>query len=198
MPNFSPPYNPVGSYAPSFMTNLYGASWDAAWNTCIYGDPTQTGANVLSNCVGYAQGRMLDIYREITGFNPARERSHPFVMFNQNAGDWYQIAIDHGFDVQATPREGSVLVTSSHVAVVETFDESTGLWWVSESGSGDPTPYYYQHSLYESGGRWYDSYGTDPLIIGFILIPGVSPTPPPVKKSKWIYYLKNQNNYDIF
>ena len=61
MPSYSMPTNPVGSYNPCFMTNLYGASWSIAWNSAIYGSPIQTGADVLCNCVGYSQGRMLQI-----------------------------------------------------------------------------------------------------------------------------------------
>ena len=203
MPKFSPPHDPSGRNEPSFMTNLYGASWSVAWNTSIYGSPVCAGADVLSNCVGYAQGRMLDIYREITGYDPSQTQTHPFTMFNVEAGQWYSVAQAYDFETSQSPRVGSVLVTGSHVAVVETFDSNTGLWNISESGWGDNTPYHYHQSLYESGGRWYSSYATDPLVIGFILIPEVTPGPGPgphpwpETDSRWIYYLKNWNN-DIY
>lgn len=200
MPNFSPPHDPTGRNEPSFMTNLYGASWSVAWNTSIYGRPIASGANVLSNCVGYAQGRMLDIYREITGYNPAQTQTHPFIMFNAEAGQWADVARANGFTVQDNPRAGSVLVTGSHVAVVETYDQNAGLWNISESGFEDQTPYHYHQSLYQSGGHWYSSYASDPLVIGFILIPNVTPGPGPgphpfpESDHKFIYYLKNWNN----
>lgn len=180
MPNFSPPHNPVGLNEPSFMTNLYGASWSNAWNTSIYGSPTQTGADVLANCVGYAQGRMLDIYREITGYNPAQTGTHPFVMFNVDAGNWYSTAINNGFTVQSDPREGSVLVTPNHVAVVEFYDQNTGKYWISESGY-NADPYLMQQSLYQDAqGHWHSAYSSPSTdVLGFILIPGVTPGPGP-------------------
>lgn len=204
MPNFSPPHDPTGLNEPSFMTNLYGASWSVAWNTCIYGSPVAAGANVLSNCVGYAQGRMLDIYREITGYNPAQTQTHPFITLNgepvSGSDGWIPRAQALGLTVQAEPRAGSVLVTGSHVAIVETYDETTGLWWISESGYETLPPYFYQQSIYKQGGTWYSSFATDHVIIGFILIPevtpgpGPGPGPTPTRKSKMIYYLKNWNN----
>ena len=199
MPNFSPPFNPVGLYNPCYMSNMYGASWSAAWNTSIYGSPQQAGADVLSNCVGYTQGRMLFAYNEVTGYDPAQTGTHPFTMFNANAGDWYQIAISNGFTVQSEPREGSVLVTADHVAFVELYDDQTDQWWISESGY-NADPYLYQTSLYKDElGRWCSAYSfPSKLIKGFILVPGLTPGPgpgpTPAKKSKWIYYLKNWNN----
>lgn len=197
MPNFSEPVNPVGSYDPAYMTNLYGAAFATHWNTCIEGSPTQTGADVLSNCTGYAQGRMLRIYMEVTGFDPVTAGTHPFISLNGDAGpDWLTRAAAIGLTITAEPREGSVLVTNSHVAVVEKYDENAGLWWISESGFGDPTPWYYHNSLYQSGGIWYDSYATATEVLGFILIPGVTPGPGPSprRRAKWIYYMKNWNN----
>ena len=180
MPNFSPPHNPVGLFEPSFMTNLYGASWSSAWNTCIYGSPVQTGADVLANCTGYAQGRALDIYREITGYNPAQSQTHPFINLNADPVYWLSRAQAAGLTVQQTPREGSILVTNDHVAIVETFDSSTGLYWISESGYNSD-PYLYQQSMTTDGsGNWYSSYSNPShLINGFILIPNVEPGPGP-------------------
>lgn len=201
MPNFSPPHDPSGRYEPEYMTNLYGASWSSAWNTSIYGSPTVAGANVLCNCVGYAQGRMIAIYREITGYNPAQTRTHPFVALNANAGEWAGIARSIGLTVVNEPQEGSVFVTPNHVGVVEKYDN--GSWWISESGY-DAAAYLYQQSIYKSGNTWYSTYSSYPNnIIGFILIPGAAPGPTPPgptpgeRKKKWIYYLKNWNN-EIF
>ena len=180
MPNFSPPTNPVGTYNPCWMTNLYGASWDDAWNTSIYGSPTQPGANVLSNCVGWCQGRMLEIYMEITGYDPRQTQTHPFIMFNVDAGQWDEVARANGFEVVTEPREGSVLVTADHVAVVEAYDQITGRYWVSDSGYGADA-FLYQYSLYQDEqGRWCSSYSSPSKVIdGFILIPGVTPGPGP-------------------
>ena len=179
MPNYSMPTDPVGSYNPCWMTNLYGASWDDAWNTSIYGSPTQAGADVLCNCVGYSQGRMLQIYMELNpAYDPAALGTHLFRSFNVDAGDWLTVAYNNGFQVLSQPEEGTVLVTASHVANVERYDEGDG-WLISESGYDTLPPWNLHYSLYESGGDWYSSYATDPLVLGFIKIPGAGPGPGP-------------------
>ena len=175
MPSYSMPTNPVGSYNPCFMTNLYGASWSIAWNSAIYGSPTQTGADVLCNCVGYSQGRMLQIYIEThPGYNPANLHTHLFYSFNVDAGNWLTVAQNEGFTILSEPEEGTVLVTASHVANVERYDEGDG-WLISESGYDTLPPFNLHYSLYKSGGNWYSSYASDPLVLGFIKIPDIGP-----------------------
>lgn len=179
MPNYSMPVDPVGAYNPCFMSNLYGASWNTAWNTSIYGRPTQTGADVLCNCVGYSQGRMLQIYMELhPGYDPAALQSHLFDMFNVDAGDWITVAQNNNFQVLTQPEEGTVLVTPSHCAVVERYDQGSG-WLISESGYDTLPPFNLHYSLYESGGSWYSSYASTPNVIGFIKIPDTAPGPVP-------------------
>ncbi len=173
---WSEPTNPVGTYDPAYMTNLYGASWNSAWNTSIYGIPTQVGADVLCNCVGYAQGRMLRIWMQNhIGYDPAIMRTHPFIAFNVDAGNWLDVARNQGFDIYSDPAPGMILVTGSHVAVIEKYEN--GQYWISESGYDSLPPWVYHTSLYQSGGRWYSSYASDPLVIGFFAIPDVTPGP---------------------
>ena len=78
------------------------------------------------------------------------------------------------FQVLSQPEEGTVLVTASHVANVERYDSGQG-WLISESGYGTLPPWNLHYSLYESGGTWYSSYASDPLVLGFIKIPGAGP-----------------------
>ena len=195
MANFPEPFNPVGSYDPCYMKNT--GNWNTAWNTAIYGVPTQTGANVLSNCVGYTQGRMLYIYNYITGYNPAQTQTHPFIDFNieANAG-WYYLAESKGYETLSEPEEGCVLVTGSHVAVVERLKNDTE-WWVSASGYNSYA-YQYANTLHKEGNKWYDYGASDREVIGFFRIPetspGPGPGPTPAEPMKWIYYLKNWNN----
>lgn len=89
------------------------------YNTCIKIDQ-QTGS-VLPNCVGYAQGRLLEVM-ELNKVNwnlPAC-----------NAEDWFSTAHKNGFGVGQTPKLGAVIVWragstnngadgAGHVAVVE-------------------------------------------------------------------------------
>lgn len=218
MANFSPPYDPSGRGEAAYTTNggpsTGGTVTANSWNTCIMGSPVVSGANVLANCVGYAQGRMLTIYREITGYNPAQTLTHPFVTLNTDpvagADGWIPRAQAAGLTVQAEPRAGSVLVSDTHVAVVESFDSTTNQWMISESGYGGPA-YSFSPSIYKSGSKWYTNfaYPRPQEIYGFILIPNVQPGPEPpgpdppgpgpkFPEGNFIYYLKNWNNEIYF
>ena len=138
---------------------------------------------------------------EITGYNPNDTGTHPFINFGyHNASyEWIVEAQNLGLSILDHPEEGTVLVTDSHVANVERYDEGQG-WLISESGWDDVVPWHLWYSLYESGGHWYSSYATSNYIHGFIKIPGTGPgpgpTPPPGphRKMPFIYYLKNLNN----
>ena len=142
---------------------------------------------------------MLEIYREIyPNYDPATLGTQLFGTLNGDPDSWLTRAASAGFTISSEPRDGSVLVTQSHVAVVEHYDDVNDYWLVSESGYDTLPPWVYHNSLYKSGGTWYSSYATDPTVLGFILIPGVTPgpTPPPTPhpSAKWIYYMKNWNN----
>lgn len=186
--SYSDPFNPVGTYDPCWMTNLYGASWTNNWNTCIYGNPTSTGANALWNCTGYAQGRCLSIYmQEHPTYNPATLGTHLFATLNGNPDSWISRAQSAGFTVQNTPRAGSVAVMNYHVAVVEKYDADTDKWWLSESGyqdsPGSGFEYEYHAVLYNDGTNWLDPWASNvyanQIVHGFILIPDITPGPGP-------------------
>lgn len=188
--------SPVGSYNPCFMTNLYGASWDEAWNTCIYGRPEQVGANVLSNCTGYAQGRSIELWQHYTGENPIATQSHPFDMLNGEAGQWIARASAYGFTIGTEPKLGAILETATHVAIVEE-KVNDDLWYVSESGYDTLPPFSYSTSLYRENGVWKEAYVGGAVVNGFIYNPYVTDGPVPRRKMPFIYYLKNWNN-EIF
>ena len=196
MANFPAPFNPVGSNDPCWMTNLYGASWTSNWNTCIFGSPQQSGANVLSNCTGYAQGRALYIYNYIYNYDPAQTHTHPFSTLNGQPDSWITRATAAGLTVSNNPRAGSILVTNDHVAVVEKYVEDEG-WWISESGYGNTVPYHYWYEiapgvkdLYkDNDGDWCSAYSSpSKKIQGFILIPGATPGPGPTPGPRRVGY----------
>ena len=176
MPSYPMPTNPVGSYNPYWM-HYNGYNWGQAFNTAIIGSPTQVGADVLANCVGWSEGRMLQLYCLSTGYNPNATGTHPFVTFGyHNAGEWLNEAQSLGFQILNHPEEATVLVTASHVANVERYDDGYG-WLISESGYDTLPPWNLHYSIYESGGNWYSSYASDPYIIGFFKIPDIHPSP---------------------
>ena len=136
-----------------------GAIDDKRWNTSIAGSPTIEGANVLCNCVGYAQGRALEIYCELENYNPGKTGSHPFQSLNCNAGEFIDRAPDLGLQTSATtPKPGAIMVWKTngagHVAVVEkVIDNDTIL--VSESGYGGfAGKDWVSGNRYRKGGNW--------------------------------------------
>lgn len=164
-------------------------------NTAIQGNGAISGADVLNNCVGYSQGRMLEMLDEITGLPVT---INPFSAFNVDAENWYQTAVNNGFNVGTTPQIGAVGVWHSaaqaigHVANIEAYNN--GIWEISES-----------HYYYPGGsGSWDYSYlqsnllpafiGSDPTwsLIGFIYPFGAQPVPMQFKKMPFIYYLRRR------
>ena len=180
MPAWPLPTSPVGSFNKKWM-HYDGNNWNDAWNSCIYGSPTQNGADVLSNCTGWCEGRMLDLYMLFNPtYDPGTLGTHMFMDFGyHNAGqEWLDEAQAKGFTIVHEPQIGAVLVTGTHVAVIEDYNEGFG-YLISESGYGDSTPWYLHYSLYKDNGIWKSSYSSDPVVLDFFLIPTVTPGPVP-------------------
>ena len=105
------------------------------YNTCIMIDKN-TGS-VLPNCVGYAQGRLLEILGA---------KSPNWKLPACNAEDWIEVAKKNGFKTGKTPKLGAVIVWSKgkkrnesdgcgHVAVVEKIYDNGDIG-ISESAYG--------------------------------------------------------------
>ena len=153
-------------------------------NTAINGNSPDgqgvTGANVLNNCVGYSQGRMIEMLYELT----PSTTGNPFSMFNANAEDWITVANNNGFNTGSTPDYGAIGVWTNgsigHVANVETYQDNT--WWISEGhwnygGSYGSWDFSYLHSSPE---YLPDFLATDTSwhLLGFIYPFSTTPTPP--------------------
>lgn len=132
------------------------------YNTCIMIDKS-TGS-VLPNCVGYAQGRLLEILgkKAVNWKLPAC-----------NAEDWFETAQKNGFKTGMTPKLGAVVVWragqthnnadgAGHVAVVEEI-MSNGDIVVSQSAWGGTE--FYLSTITKASGYMYNS--NRPLL-GFI------------------------------
>lgn len=110
-------------------------------NRAVPGRPTIKSANVLCNCVGYANGRFNEIINDpdLIGF----AKAFPYQL-SCNAEDFIESARRQGLSISPMPIEGGVMVWSKgrvgvnsdgagHVAVVEqVFDDGTIM--TSESG----------------------------------------------------------------
>lgn len=124
------------------------------YNTCIMIDKS-TGS-VLPNCVGYAQGRLLEILgkKAVNWKLPAC-----------NAEDWFETAQKNGFKTGMTPKLGAVAVFragvthngsdgAGHVAVVEEI-KANGDIVVSQSAYGGTE--FYLSTITKASGYMYNS-----------------------------------------
>ena len=124
------------------------------YNTCIMIDKS-TGS-VLPNCVGYAQGRLLEILgkKAVNWKLPAC-----------NAEDWLETAQKNGFKTGMTPKLGAIAVFragtthngsdgAGHVAVVEEI-KSNGDIVVSQSAYGGTE--FYLSTITKASGYMYNS-----------------------------------------
>ena len=132
------------------------------YNSCIMIDKS-TGS-VLPNCVGYAQGRLLEILGA---------KAPNWKLPACNAEDWLETAQKNGFKTGQTPKLGAVVVWragqthnnadgAGHVAVVEEI-MSNGDIVVSQSAWGGTE--FYLSTITKASGYMYNS--NRPLL-GFI------------------------------
>lgn len=128
--------SPVGQYLPYYMKSPTGINNAILGNTPQGENIGMTGADVLFNCVGYSVGRCCEMWNEQQGTiaNP----TNPFNIFAPyNAEEWYNVAVNNGYNVGAVPQNGAVGVYTDgsigHVCNVEYYDSSSGLWMISES-----------------------------------------------------------------
>lgn len=148
--------------APSRTDKRFINYRNCGYNTCII--INQSTGYVMPNCVGYAQGRLLEIRGEskVNWKLPAC-----------NAEDWYDTAKAQGLQVGQTPKLGAVVCWragsthngadgAGHVAIVEEI-KSNGDIMVSQSAYGGQE--FYLSTLTKASGYIYAA--SRPLV-GFI------------------------------
>lgn len=112
-------------------------------NGAVAGKPTISGANVLCNCVGYANGRYNEIINDPNLTGTAIKFRYQLVC---NAENFIESAKKQGLKISSTPVEGGIMVWqkgntlgggdgAGHVAVVEEV-YNDGSILTSESGYG--------------------------------------------------------------
>lgn len=148
--------------APSKTDKRFINYRNGGYNTCII--INQSTGSVLPNCVGYAQGRLL----EIRGENKVN-----WTMPACNAEDWYDTARKNGMSVGQIPKLGAVVCWragqthnssdgAGHVAVVEEI-KPNGDIIVSQSAYGGQE--FYLSTLTKASGYMYAA--SRPLV-GFV------------------------------
>ena len=140
--------------APSDDNKNYIHYTKGGYNICIMIDKN-TGS-VLPNCVGYAQGRLLEILGA---------KAPNWKLPACNAEDWIETAQKNGFKTGQTPKLGAVAVFragtthngsdgAGHVAVVEEI-KSNGDIVVSQSAYGGTE--FYLSTITKASGYMYNS-----------------------------------------
>lgn len=161
---------------------------DGGWNTCIKGYPTDAGANVLANCVGYASGRFNEIINEARGTTGCT-----YTTLNCNAENFIERAQAAGLKTGSTPRVGAIGCAmkgstlsggdgAGHVWIVEKVNSATSTY-TSESGYGGSA--FWNQTRNNSNGRW--GLGSGYTFRAYIYLPddvqkvvdGGEPTPTP-------------------
>lgn len=161
---------------------------DGGWNTCIKGYPTDAGANVLANCVGYASGRFNEIINEARGTTGCT-----YTTLNCNAENFIERAQAAGLKTGSTPRVGAIGCAmkgstlsggdgAGHVWIVEKVNSATSTY-TSESGYGGSA--FWNQTRNNSNGRW--GLGSGYTFRAYIYLPddvqkvvdGGAPTPTP-------------------
>lgn len=172
-----------------YDNNYYIRQVNGGWNGAVQGNPTKSGANVLANCVGYANGRFGEIMNK--GYIP-----YQLVC---NAENFIEKAQAYGLKISNKPTLGGIMVWqkgslssgdgAGHVAIVERIN-SDGSIYTSESGWGGPT--FFNTTRNNNNGRW--GQGSAYSFRGCIVNPSVNdePTPTPTGNVSYIQQTLNE------
>ena len=181
---------------------LYNNASGGGYSKCITGNPTKSGRNVLSNCVGWACSRFNEIYNEITGNSGMK-----FWQLNCNAENFIKRAKSIGLEVVSYPVLGGIMVWqkgatlsgsdgAGHVEAVEDIYSASSIY-TSASNYGGTT--FYNAKRSNSNGRWGLSSGykfrgciVNPAVgkIGWDQLKPVEPTPAPTPVTPTSYKFK--------
>ena len=157
-------------------------------NGAVAGSPTISGANVLANCVGYANGRFNEIINDPDLKGVVKAFKYQLVC---NAENFIESAKKQGLKISDVPIQGGILVWqkgatlgggdgAGHVAIVEEIYED-GSIFTSESGWGSRDWAFKNLVRTNDNGRWGQSSAYK--FRGCIINPGVkdpkiAPVPP--------------------
>lgn len=160
---------------PGAGNKYYIRKAQGGYSNAIYGKPTDSECNVLSNCVGYAYGR----FNEIGGYGYCK------YLAPVNAENFMQYK--GSCEVGMVPKVGACMVwegkgdLAGHVAIVEKVYDNNHVY-TSESGYGSKNPFWNSHR-YNNNGRW--GCNSNYKFLGFIYNPAVKEEviEAPVRKS---------------
>lgn len=152
-----------------YNNKYYIRQANGGYNGAVQGKPTKLGANVLSNCVGYANGR----FNEIGNYGFCKYQ------LTCNAENFIERAKALGLKISNTPTLGGIMVWqkgglgsgdgAGHVAIVERIDSSNQIYTSESSWNGSA---FYNSIRTNNNGRW--GAGSNYKYRGCIVNPAVS------------------------
>ena len=165
---------------PEAGNKYYITKKSGGYSRAIKGKPTDPDCDVLSNCVGYVDGRFHEIANR-----PQMDLFDPI-----DADLIYDNAIQHGLKASQKPALGALMCWcdkngGGHVAIVEEIiDENT----VNSSNSGWNSDAFYMSVRKKGSGNWHSN--PDRIFLGFILQPN-TPDPGPTPFTPYIVKLES-------
>ena len=166
--------------------NLYYIrKYQGGYNGAVEGYPCDPAANVLSNCVGYANGRFGEIMAEIT-----KEAGIKYQLVC-NAENFIEPAKRMGLNVSNVPVPGGIMVWAKgslegsdgagHVAIVERINGDGSIFTSESAWAGSA---FYNCTRNNTNGRW--GMNSSYTFRGCIINPAVTSEPIPVIEGKYI------------
>ena len=163
----------IRTSAPKKYSRLWNNANNGGWSWCINGKVRSTGkpdpvANVLANCVGYANSRFNEIYNRLMDHRGMKYQ------LCCNAEVFWTVAPQQGLKRGQTPKAGAIMVweglgsAAGHVAIVERVDSRTQ---VLTSESGYNAAKFWNSVRYKGDGNW--GAGAGYRFLGFIYNPAV-------------------------
>lgn len=164
---------------------------NGGYNGAIQGSPTDKNANVLANCVGYANGR----------FNEIGEYGKCKYQLVSNAENFIERAKEQGLQISQEPSVGAIMVWqkgtlsssdgAGHVCIVEKVNNANSVY-TSESAYGGSA--FYNQTRTKGSGNW--GAGSAYKFRGFIVNPAApKPAPSPSPSDEWKRIPQNGTYY---
>ena len=160
----------------------YNTKSNGGYSSAIKGKPTESGLDVLRNCVGYAYGRFNEIVGAGKMVYLAPVNAEQFIIAVQKYGQPLTIGTTPKLGACMVWGQGSTSTGSDgagHVAIVEQIN-GDGSIVTSESGYNAKKAFWTQKRT-NSDGRW--GQGKNYNFLGFIYNPAVEDTPVPTPTS---------------
>lgn len=160
---------------PNKGNKFYNTTSNGGYSHCIKGKPTQSGLNVLCNCVGWACGRFNEVYSIEKGYKGMK-----YWQLNCNAEDFISRGKSIGLKVSTEPVVGGIMVwegkgsLAGHVAFVEKKNSATQVF-TSESGYNHFA--FANYTRNKGNGNW--GLNNNYKYLGCLVNPAVKPDPKP-------------------